>query len=150
MLSSSLMFRRFCCFSATAISPAAKKKQLVFLGSPQVHINPIPTPSLSPCLIMLCMWGSIILVITNDTGGVLLMQVSASVLDALFNASSAPDSLFEVLLNHSIDSPVMFSMRLSWFVPLFFFWGVKYHDVNYICYWKDEFWMLRTVYLQLC
>lgn len=57
MLSSSLMFRRFYCFSATAISPTAKKKQLVFLGSP---------------------------------------QVSASVLDALFNASYSPDSLFEI------------------------------------------------------
>lgn len=59
---SSLMLRRFCCFNSTrcfssAVNPSAKKKQLVFLGSP---------------------------------------QVSASVLEALFNASSAPDSLFEV------------------------------------------------------
>ncbi|KAM7524260.1 hypothetical protein LguiA_014162 [Lonicera macranthoides] len=63
MHSSSLMFRRFCCFSAastSSITPSSttnKKKQLVFLGSP---------------------------------------QVSASVLDALFNAASASDSLFEV------------------------------------------------------
>ncbi|KAI8541920.1 hypothetical protein RHMOL_Rhmol08G0098000 [Rhododendron molle] len=59
---SSLMLRRvFCfnssrCFSSASI-PSPQKKQLVFLGSP---------------------------------------QVSASVLEALFNASSAPDSLFEV------------------------------------------------------
>ncbi|XP_059670950.1 uncharacterized protein LOC132316495 [Cornus florida] len=61
MQSSSLMLRRFCCFNATfsssALNPSSKKKQLVFLGSP---------------------------------------QVSASVLDALFNASSSPGSLFEV------------------------------------------------------
>ncbi|CAK9150647.1 unnamed protein product [Ilex paraguariensis] len=66
MLLSSLMLRRFCCFGAISTSPsiassppnpAIKKKQLIFLGSP---------------------------------------QVSASVLDVLFNASSAPDSLFEV------------------------------------------------------
>ncbi|KAL8117915.1 uncharacterized protein LOC141723371 [Apium graveolens] len=58
MLASSLMLRRFyCCASTSSVSPSAKKKQLVFLGSP---------------------------------------QVSASVLDALFNASSAPDSLFQI------------------------------------------------------
>ncbi|CAA2938358.1 methionyl-tRNA formyltransferase-like isoform X1 [Olea europaea subsp. europaea] len=66
MLSSSQIFRRFCCFTSVNSSPSAaayspnltsRKKRLVFLGSP---------------------------------------QVSASVLDALFNASSAPDSLFEV------------------------------------------------------
>ncbi|KAF5958406.1 hypothetical protein HYC85_005631 [Camellia sinensis] len=62
LLSSSLMLRRFCCFNAThclssSANSSTQKKQLVFLGSP---------------------------------------QVSASVLDALFNASSAPGSLFEV------------------------------------------------------
>ncbi|KAG5535368.1 hypothetical protein RHGRI_023209 [Rhododendron griersonianum] len=61
-LSSSLMLRRVFCFNSTrcfssASIPSPQKKQLVFLGSP---------------------------------------QVSASVLEALFNASSAPDSLFEV------------------------------------------------------
>ncbi|KAF8026641.1 hypothetical protein BT93_F3201 [Corymbia citriodora subsp. variegata] len=65
MSSPAMMLRRFCCFS-TAVSPStsssssaptAKKKPLVFLGSP---------------------------------------QVSATVLDALFNASSSPDSPFEV------------------------------------------------------
>ncbi|KAK3012567.1 hypothetical protein RJ639_009716 [Escallonia herrerae] len=56
--STSLMLRRFCTLGAGgAASSPIKKKQLVFLGSP---------------------------------------QVSASVLDTLFNASSAPDSLFEV------------------------------------------------------
>ncbi|KAK3426183.1 hypothetical protein EUGRSUZ_F02693 [Eucalyptus grandis] len=65
MSPAAMMLRRFCCFS-TAVSPStsssssaptAKKKPLVFLGSP---------------------------------------QVSATVLDALFNASSSPDSPFEV------------------------------------------------------
>ncbi|KAL6993973.1 methionyl-tRNA formyltransferase [Sarracenia purpurea var. burkii] len=60
--SSPLMLRRVCSFNAarcvsSAVNPSSKKKQLVFLGSP---------------------------------------QVSASVLDALLNASSAPDSVFEV------------------------------------------------------
>ncbi|OVA14032.1 Formyl transferase [Macleaya cordata] len=59
---SSLMLRRFCCYnvassSPSALNPTIKKKQLVFMGSP---------------------------------------QVSASVLDALFNASTAPDSVFQV------------------------------------------------------
>ncbi|KAA8547750.1 hypothetical protein F0562_004179 [Nyssa sinensis] len=61
MHSSSLMLRRFCCFNAihssSALNFSTKKKQLVFLGSP---------------------------------------QVSAYVLDALLNASSVSDSLFEV------------------------------------------------------
>lgn len=63
-MNSSLLIRRFFCFKATATSSTtpsafavAKKKPLVFLGSP---------------------------------------QVSATVLDALFNASSSPDSIFEV------------------------------------------------------
>lgn len=61
MHSSSLMLRRFCSLSSTPTptptrSFTSQKKQLVFLGSP---------------------------------------QVSVSVLDTLFNASSAPDSLFE-------------------------------------------------------
>ncbi|KAK4758418.1 hypothetical protein SAY87_019719 [Trapa incisa] len=69
-MNSSMMLRRFCCFSANAISSSSsssaspssslsptRKKPLVFLGSP---------------------------------------QVSAIVLDALFNASLAPDSSFEV------------------------------------------------------
>ncbi|KAI7981645.1 Methionyl-tRNA formyltransferase [Camellia lanceoleosa] len=56
------MLRRFCCFNAThclssSANSSTQKKQLVFLGSP---------------------------------------QVSASVLEALFDASSAPGSLFEV------------------------------------------------------
>ncbi|KAI3431953.1 uncharacterized protein J3R85_007836 [Psidium guajava] len=65
MSSSAMMLRRFCCFSTTvspstsssSATPTAKKKPLVFLGSP---------------------------------------QVSATVLDALFNASSSQDSPFEV------------------------------------------------------
>ncbi|XP_039160799.1 uncharacterized protein LOC120289634 [Eucalyptus grandis] len=60
-----IKLRRFCCFgtavcpstSSSSSAPTAKKKPLVFLGSP---------------------------------------QVSATVLDALFNAPSSPDSPFEV------------------------------------------------------
>ncbi|XP_043701599.1 methionyl-tRNA formyltransferase isoform X1 [Telopea speciosissima] len=56
---SALMLRRFCCINgaSSSLNPTHKKKQLVFMGSP---------------------------------------QVSASVLDALLDASTAPDSMFQV------------------------------------------------------
>lgn len=47
---SSLMLRRFCCFNSTrcfssSVNPSAKKKQLVFLGSPQVAAIVTQPPS---------------------------------------------------------------------------------------------------------
>ncbi|KAL0450056.1 UNVERIFIED_CONTAM: Methionyl-tRNA formyltransferase [Sesamum latifolium] len=68
MLSSSLMLRRFCCLCASASS-----------SSSPAPASSRTLPSTKKRLVFL---GS--------------PQVSASVLDALFNASSAPDSLFEI------------------------------------------------------
>ncbi|KAL0378017.1 UNVERIFIED_CONTAM: Methionyl-tRNA formyltransferase [Sesamum radiatum] len=68
MLSSSLMLRRFCCFCASASS-----------SSSPAPASSRTLPSTKKRLVFL---GS--------------PQVSASVLDSLFNASSAPDSLFEI------------------------------------------------------
>ncbi|KAI3451812.1 hypothetical protein Pfo_008477 [Paulownia fortunei] len=68
MLSSSLMLRRFCCLSAAASSPSST--------------TTVSTRTHTPQKKRLVFLGS--------------PQVSASVLDALFNASSASDSLFEI------------------------------------------------------
>lgn len=96
---SSSMIRRFCCLQSTTTSPpslglSSKKKSLVLLGSPQVYYS------------LSC---SLYIVITHQSLGFGIViyfnlsnvQVSATVLDALLNASSAPDSLFEVLVQFS-------------------------------------------------
>ncbi|KAK6128759.1 hypothetical protein DH2020_037514 [Rehmannia glutinosa] len=70
MLSSSHILRRFCCLSAAASSPSSPS------------IAPAPFRALTTQKKRLVFLGS--------------PQVSASVLDALLSASSAPDSLFEI------------------------------------------------------
>lgn len=86
----SLTLRRFFCFNAatasasSSFSTSSKKKSLVFLGSPEVSfIYACKCIHKSECSIL-------------D-----LFQVSATVLDALFNASAEPNSSFEVLHENS-------------------------------------------------
>ncbi|KAL3640397.1 hypothetical protein CASFOL_015365 [Castilleja foliolosa] len=67
MLSSPQILRRFCCLSAAASSPSSLGPQSSSLTTQKKRLVFLGSP-----------------------------QVSASVLDALFSASSAPDSLFEI------------------------------------------------------
>ncbi|KAI9085513.1 hypothetical protein K1719_032356 [Acacia pycnantha] len=80
---SSSMIRPFCCLQSATSPPSlflsSKKKSFVFLGSPQVLSLSVRRVSRFFCLRQCLNW-----------------KVSATVLDSLFNASSASDSLFEV------------------------------------------------------
>ncbi|XP_058087354.1 uncharacterized protein LOC131234465 isoform X5 [Magnolia sinica] len=88
-MASALLLRRFyCCSSssngASALDPTRKKKQLVFMGSPQAfHSSPI-----SPLHQFIHHFSVYILQI--------FLQVSASVLDILMNASKEPNSMFQL------------------------------------------------------
>ena len=130
-MNSSLMLRRFCCFNtatSSSLSSCSKKKPLVFLGSPQVLFL-----SLSFVCCLSLVFGCLMKWV--------LLQVSTTVLDALFNASTVPDSLFEVFHHNSIT---LSSIHLCSFTFL------SLHHLECFCFLNKNYYFNFMVKVHFC